>query len=80
MVTTDYAIELIDKLITRHPEKERIIKELTEEGIIIERPQIKGAPIIPILEEVVERPSPPINKEEVLKKIEELRKESYGKK
>lgn len=80
LVTTDYAVSVISQLISRHPDKERIVAELVEEGVITPRPKIKDTPILTIIGEVVERPAPDIKKEDVLKKIEELKNEAYAKK
>lgn len=82
MVTTVQGMEMINSLISRHPEKEDIIRELTEEGVyteIKEEPKRKNQKVEVKLEDVPERPSVVVTKDEIMAKVAELRKKAESK-
>lgn len=85
LVSSRELIDFIGKMISKHPEKDRIIQTLSESGIIIplkeeiQKKEIETS-VKPTPIEVVERPRPVVTEAEVQAKVAELRKKVEEKK
>ena len=81
LVKSIQGMELVNSLITKHPEKEMIVKILTDEGSI--NPIREEAKVVkevkaelPKIEDLPVRPSVNVTKEEIMAKVEELKKKN----
>lgn len=79
MITTIPAMALVDALILKHPQKDQITKDLLEEGLInrVEEKKAKKEEIK--IEDLPVRPSVNVSREQIMAKVEELKKRTEDK-